>query len=141
MKYAKQAGRAVQYASRTTGVNFEKILTWGAIGVVGYLALEVMGFLKSAKDTVTDFGGSIGRGLYDWFHPDTVGEKIMYTVRFPDGVFHSVPSLSVGNDGTFTNKGSPPFYVGDGKVYRIARNSTMFRNAAGVTTNLMAVPV
>lgn len=141
MRYVRHARRAVGYASRKTGVDFEKYLVWGAIIGVGYIVLKTLGLISSAKEALTETGGAIGRSVYDWFHPDTVGEKINYTVKFPDGSFHTVGSLTVGNDGTFTNKGAPPFYVGDGKVYRLARAKVSFRTPGGVTSNLIAVPV
>ncbi len=142
-RLASGAGSAVRYASRTTGVNFEKYLTWGAIIGVGYVALKALGFIGSVKSGLNEFGSAVGTTLYDWFHPNEVGEKLFYIVRFPDGQFHSVPSLTVANDGTFTNKGTPPLYIGDGKVYRIAIGTTVFKNPnnASMTTNKQAVPV
>lgn len=137
-KVASAAGGAVRYASRTTGVNFEKYLTWAAIGGIGYLVLKTIGLFKSASDVLTSAGSAAGGAVYEWLHPNAVGETIFYTARFPDGSFHTVPSLSVASDGTFTNKGSPPLYVGDGKVYRLAVSKTPFYFAGG-STPYMAV--
>lgn len=109
----------VRYASRTTGVNFEKILTWGAIGAGLYLALKVVGLIQSAGSVLTTTGSAIGTGLYDFFHPDTFGESLYYNVMFPDGQRHAVPSRSVNSDGLFRNSNLSPQYAGDGRMYRI----------------------
>jgi hypothetical protein len=141
--YRRKAVRTVRYASRQTGVDFEKWLTWGAVGVVGYLALQAIGLVKSGVDAVSaakgalnTAGGAIGRTVYDWFHPNQIGESVFYIVRFPDGFFHSVPSLSVDGQGVFKHKI-------DGKAYRIAVSPTAFVNPNNPlhTTNKQAVLV
>jgi hypothetical protein len=43
---------AVRYASQTTGVNFEKVLTWGAIAGGAWLALRVISFYSGVTDKV-----------------------------------------------------------------------------------------
>jgi hypothetical protein len=114
-----RALKTVRYASRTTGVNFEKILTWGAIGAGLYLAFKVLGLVNSSKDALAAAGGAIGSGLYDLFHRDPLGETTFYVVTFPDGANHSIPSRSIDNAGLFKNSGNGVNYFGDGKTYRI----------------------
>lgn len=109
----------VRYASRTTGVNFEKILTWGAIGVGLYLALKVVGIIEATGSVLKSSGEAIGSGLFDFFHRDQVGEMTFYTVMFPDGQKHTVPSRAVDSNGFFVNRNLSPNYAGDGKRYRI----------------------
>lgn len=109
----------VRYASRTTGVNFEKILTWGAIGVGLYLALKVVGIIEATGSVLKTSGEAIGSGLFDFFHRDQVGEMLFYTVMFPNGQKHAVPSRAVSRDGLFRNSNLSSTYAGDGKMYRI----------------------
>lgn len=118
---------AVRYASRTTGVDFEKILTWAAIGGVAFVALKIWNTASAAKQALTEVGSKIGTGLYDWIHGENagVGEMTFYAVRFPDGNFHAVPAGKVNPlTGEFVNKDLAPSYPGDGKKYRIARSPT-----------------
>lgn len=84
------------------------LITIGVI-VGAYLVYRVTGAAYAAADKVVDkltqTGEKIGSGVYDFFHPDVVGETIFYTVQFPgpvgDGLKHSVPSRSVNTDGVF----------------------------------------
>lgn len=123
-----KAGSVVRYASRTTGVNFEKILTWGAIGVGLYLALETFGLLKSVASAgataYTSARDAVASGLYNWFGPEEkFGDNTFFTVTFPNGQRHSIPKSSVSNQGVFRNQftsdGSPYSYAGDGKTYQL----------------------
>lgn len=122
-EYASRAGSAVRYASRTTGVDFEKILTWVAIGGVAYIVYKTLSIGSSIKSGLNEAGSAIGLTLYDWIHGENagIGETTFYSVYFPDGKFHAVPSLSVDSMGVFKNNINTPNYKGDGKVYRIAR--------------------
>lgn len=119
-----KAVAAVRYASRTTGVNFEKILTWAAIAGVAYVAYKAVTLTAAVSDALASVGSAVGSGLYDFFHRDQVGETLFYTVRFPDGVKHSIPSRSVDNAGLFKNTGNGTNYTGDGKLYRIVRQKS-----------------
>jgi len=125
-----RAYKAVRYASSTTGVNFEKILTWGAIGAGLYLALQVVGLIKGAGSVLTDTGSAIGSGLYDLFHRDPLGETTFYVVTFPDGVNHSIPSRAIDNSGLFKNTGNGVNYAGDGRDYRVMIRKTDGRRVA-----------
>lgn len=110
---------AVRYASRTTGVDWEKWLTWGVIGGGAYLLYQLFTTVRSGAQALNDAGTAIGSGLYDFFHRDPLGETLYYTVTFPDGSRHSVPSRSVDNAGLFRNSGNGVNYAGDGETYRL----------------------
>lgn len=69
-------------------------LVLGALGVGAYL------FFKS-KNVLTNTGEQIGGGLFDLLNPGAAGESLFYTVTFPSGDKHAVPSNSVSSDGTF----------------------------------------
>lgn len=132
-----KAGNAVRYASRTTGVNFEKWLTWGAIGVGLYLALETFGLLKSvAGGAATAYNSArdaVASGLYDWFGPaEEFGDDFFYTVKFPDGQFHAVPASFVSAQGVFRNSNLSPNYSGDGRTYQIVVQKTNRGNKIAV---------
>lgn len=101
-KFVSGAGSAVRYASKTTGVNFEKILTWVAIGGIGYLVYQIYSAGSAAKAALNSVGSAIGTGLYDYFHPNETGEMLYYTVEFPDGQRHAVGSKTVDTSGRFT---------------------------------------
>jgi hypothetical protein len=104
-KALAMGGSAVRYASRTTGVNFEKLLTWGAIGGVAYLLYGIYSAGSGAKKALNSLGSALGTGLYEIFHPNAVGEMLFYTVEFPDGQRHAVGSRDVDRSGRFTREG------------------------------------
>jgi len=116
---ASRYTQTVRYASRHTGVNFEKWLTWGAIGVGAYFIFKLVSFGSAAAKVLTTTGEAVGSGLYDFFHRDPLGETTYYLVRFPDGSRHSVASRSVDNSGLFKNTGDGRQYAGDGELYRL----------------------
>lgn len=125
----KRYTQTVRYASRHTGVNFEKILTWGAIGVGVYLALEAFGLLKSAAGAVvtgyTSARDAVASGLYTWFGPEEkFGSNVDYIVRFPDGKFHAVPESAVSDQGVFRNSNLSMNYSGDGGTYQLVVQKT-----------------
>lgn len=123
--------KTVRYASRTTGVNFEKILTWGAIGAGLYITLQILGFLKK--------GGEAAGAAYDAavnatsdalttvFGPADKWSAmgVGYTVKFPNGQSHFVQSNAVSpSTGIFTNSWPDAVsYKGDGMRYRLMRNA------------------
>lgn len=87
--------------------NAKDIAIMAGIGVGIYVAFQLLDAGKKAKDALNSAGEAIGSGLYDFFHPDTVGETVYYTVTFPprpigDGQRHAVPSRSVNANGVFT---------------------------------------
>lgn len=132
-----KAGSAVRYASRTTGVNFEKILTWGAIGVGLYLALETFGLLKTVASAgaaaYSSARDAVASGLYDWFGPaEEFGDDLFYTVKFPNGQFHTVPASVVSAQGAFRNSNLSPIYAGDGRTYQIVVQKTNRGNKVAI---------
>jgi hypothetical protein len=99
----------------------------------GYAAYRIAGkgkeSLDAARLAVTD-------AVFEFFHPDAVGETLFYTVRFPDGATHAVPSRAVDRNGVFTNRNLSPQYAGDGKRYRILVDTS---KPAGI--NKVAQPI
>ena len=92
------------------------------VAIVGALAAGVYLLTRATSkvaDALTDAGSAIGSGLYDFFHPDQLGETTFYVVTFPDGQRHSVPASKVDSSGVFLNQNLAPTYAGDGKRYRI----------------------
>lgn len=118
-----RAREVIRYASGTTGVNFEKWLTWGAIGALAYILYKALNVAGAAKEALASAGSAIGTGLYDVLHPNEIGETFFYTVTFPDATRRSIPSKVVSAQGIFRNDDSVydkySRYKGDGKVYRI----------------------
>lgn len=104
----------------------EDLKNLGILAALAGGAVLAYRFYSDAKGALTTAGEAIGSGLFDFFHPDQLGETTFYIVTFPDGVKHSVPSRSVDANGLFTNKNLAPNYAGDGKRYRIlvATNGT-----------------
>ena len=100
----------VRYASRVTGVDFEKYLVWGGIAAAIYFvvwpvlktAISVKGAVDAGITTARD---ALASGLYRVFGTaENFGSDIYYTVKFPDGNHALDPSI-VSSDGTFTRAG------------------------------------
>lgn len=119
-----RALRTVQYASRTTGVDFEKWLTWAAIGGVAYLLYKTISTVRAAGEVLTNTGSAIGEKVFDLFNK-AYEPGTSYTVRFPDGKNHAVPANVVSQTGEFVNRNLAPTYPGDGKRYRIMIDSSV----------------
>jgi hypothetical protein len=83
---------------------------------VGYYAWKLKDKGKEALDAARL---SVTDAVFEFFHPDAVGETLFYNVRFPDGATHAVPSRAVDRNGVFLNRNLSPQYKGDGKRYRI----------------------
>jgi hypothetical protein len=75
-------------------------------GLGGLVAWFVVSKIKGAGAAVLNapaaLGSKIGLTLYDWIHPDTVGESLYYMVTFPDGARHSIASHTVDSSGRFS---------------------------------------
>lgn len=140
-KYVAHAGSAVRYASRTTGVDFEKWLTWAAIGGLAYLGYKVFAGVSAVKGALTSTGEAIGSGLFELIHGDEVRRALApnLIVRFPDDQLHQVPSVAVDSSGRFVNRNLAPSYPGDGRTYQLVRAKTPFTKN-GVKTSYAAVP-
>lgn len=102
----------------------EDLKNLGILGAVLGVAFIVARTFSKVTGSLTTFGEAIGSGLYDYFHPDPVGNVVYYVVRFPNGDKHSVPANTVASDGTFTNKGDGIVYKGDGKRYRLVTDKS-----------------
>jgi hypothetical protein len=88
-------------------VKTENVLTIGVVAIGVYFVYRAIQEMADVKDKLADVGSAIGSGLFDFFHPDQVGETIFYSVTFPkspiaDGQRHAVPSRSVNAQGQFT---------------------------------------
>lgn len=96
---------------------------WGLYWLVSKGFRELGG---AAGRAVTGAGQIIGGKVYDLFHPSPVGETLFYTVTFPNGTRHSVPSSSVNTQGQFTYS-LPPLaprrwqLLQDAKGFKIAQ--------------------
>lgn len=71
------------------------LLTVGAIGVGAYLIYRL--FKKPGEKAA-----EAAANVLEWFFPFDAGEKVQYSVQFPDGTTHAVGSRAVQSDGTFT---------------------------------------
>lgn len=104
-----------------------KTKDWLLLGALGFAAYYAYKKFTGAAALLTSAGEAAGGAVYELFHPDTVGETLFYTVSFPGGVNHAVPSRSVATDGTFTYQGTN---------YRLMVDRT---KATGI--NKVAVPI
>jgi hypothetical protein len=113
----------VRYAGAQTGVNFEKILTWGAIFGGLFLAYKVYSGVKAVTDAagnaINTVGSAIGSGLFRMFGPEDRTDSTYYMPVFPDGKSHAVPASRVNAAGRFTNSNLTPNYPGDGRLYQL----------------------
>jgi hypothetical protein len=83
------------------GVNLEKFAVYAALAFALYSVYKVYRGTKAVTDALHNAGSAAGSAIFDWFHPDQVGETIFYTVQFPDGSKHAIASRAVGSDGGF----------------------------------------
>ena len=97
----------VRYASETTGVNFEKWLTWAAIAGVAYVGFKVYKGATAARDAVADT-------IANAYVAATAGPavEVLGRVVLPDGQRVPLNSLAVKSDFTF---------VYQGKRYRVTK--------------------
>lgn len=100
-------------------MNTKDLLFLGLAATGVYLVYK---FVNKAGDTLTATGEDIGSTLFDWLNPDPTGEMLFYTVTFPDGSRHAIPSRSVVN-GIFQNTGNGVNYTGDGQMYQIKNDA------------------
>jgi len=91
---------AVRYASSTTGVNFEKWLTWAAIGGVAYVVYKVVHGANEAGDAVA-------KTIADAYVAATAGPpiEVLGRVVLPDGQRVPLQGLAVKPDFTFVYQG------------------------------------
>lgn len=86
---------------------------------------KIGGAAGAVGDALTKTGETIGEKIYTLFHPDVVGESLFYTVTFPDGKRHSVPSRSVSQTGQFwypaTNGKKYQLLVDKATGYKVAK--------------------
>lgn len=113
-----------------------KTKDWLLLALFGAGAYFLYRTSTAAQRALATAGEAIGSGLFDLFHPDQVGETLFYTVAFPDGQNHAVPSRSVNSAGRFVNRNLSPSYPGDGKTYQLVVDKS---KPAGV--NKAAFPV
>lgn len=87
---------AIRYASGTTGVNFEKWLTWGAIAGGAWLAYKVYSGLAKAGDAAS-------KSIADAYVRVTAGPgvQVLGRVVLPNGVKVPLADLRVASDFTF----------------------------------------
>lgn len=95
-RLAGYGGSAVRYASRTTGVNFEKWLTWAAIGGVAYVAYSI--YRKAA-----DAGDKASKAIADAYVRVTAGPvtEVLGRAVLPNGVKVPLKDIVLKSDATF----------------------------------------
>lgn len=91
---------AVRYASGTTGVNFEKWLTWAAIGGVAYFAYSIYRGATEARDKAAE---AIANGYVALTAGPAI--EVLGRVVLPDGQRVPLNGLAVKSDFTFTYQG------------------------------------
>jgi hypothetical protein len=104
--FAQQAAtRASQYLREGPGgINFEKVLFYGALIAGGYLLYRTWRVAQSVKNAASWAAGKAGTSVanaFEWFVPFDTGENLYYAVEFPDGKRHAIPSRSLARDGSF----------------------------------------
>lgn len=106
------AGAATRGASRAGtylregpgGINFEKILFYGALIGAAYLLFKTYRAGKAiagAAGAAASAAGTAVANVYEWFVPFDTGENLFYTVQFPDGTKHAIGSRTIASDGSF----------------------------------------
>lgn len=125
----RRARSAVGYASRATGVDFEKYLVWGGIAAAIYFVvwpvLKTAISVKGAVDAgITSASNALASGLYKLFGPEEKFAGMTYNTLFPDGSHHMVPEERVSSSGIFVNSNLSPNYKGDGNTYRMLVRAT-----------------
>jgi len=100
---------------------FERLLPWLAIGAGAVVIYKAFQGIAAVGSVLTSTGSAIGSGLYDFLHPNEMGETTFFLVIFPDGVRHAVPSKSISPNGVFRNANLSLTYAGDGLTYQIVR--------------------
>lgn len=86
-----------------TGANGDNKFVWGAAAL---LAVALVYSLKQSKKFIDNALQSprdaLASGLYRLFGPDEeFGDSLYYTIGFPDGSRHAIPSSSVQKNATF----------------------------------------
>lgn len=137
---------AVYYLLRKTVSDAAGAVTDTAAGIISgnnavtegtpYAGAGVLGTLGGATNAA--LGGvpqAIGETISSWFAPTLSGDAanmLDYSVLFPDGIRHAVPSNRVDKTGRFVNRNLSANYAGDGYTYRIGFNQSNQRVAVRV---------
>jgi len=86
-------------------MNAKDGVTLALIGAAGFVAYKLFGFVggaaKEGLKYLNTAGEALGSKLFDLFHPNAVGESLYYTVTFPNGARHAIPSGAVDSAGQF----------------------------------------
>ena len=116
-------------------MNVEKILPWAVAGGALVLVGKALSVGAAVKNALTNVGSAIGTGLYDYLHPNELGDTVFAILIFPDGLKHSVPASRISSSGTFVAKNLSPQYPGDGRTYRVLvdKSDRLKRYAVPVT--------
>jgi hypothetical protein len=98
-RFVEYTKGGVSFASRSTGVNFEKILTWAAIGGGIYIGLQILGFFKKAGEA----GDALSRSAADAYvaatNPPVI--QVLGRVVLPNGQKIALKDLKINSDFTF----------------------------------------
>lgn len=101
MSASNKALGAVRYASGATGVNFEKWLTWAALGGALYVAYSIYKAASDARDKAAE-------AIANAYVRATAGPaiEVLGRVVLPNGQKVPLDILAVKNDFTFTYQGA-----------------------------------
>lgn len=105
----------------------------GGIGLALYYLWPTISALfsgvSSAASAVgtatTAAGNATGGALFDLFNPGAAGNLVYYTVNFPDGSTHTVPSNIVDGNGYFTYAGNNYVLITPASGNRIAQATSI----------------
>lgn len=85
----------------------EELWLIGGLALAAYLILRKPFVIAGeAAQAVVNFGGKVGSVVYDIVNPAPAGEMLFYTVNFPDGSRHAIPSGIVSTGGFFEYAGN-----------------------------------
>ena len=103
--------------------NVKDIKDIGTLVLIGVGIYAIYSLTHKAPDKLKEIGEGLGEALFDFFHPDPVGETYYFTVTFPDTSKHAIARSQVTSDRTFVNSGNGLNYDGDGKTYKLYDNA------------------
>lgn len=76
-----------------------------AVAAGAYLLYKAVNVAADIPEALSNAGSAVGNSVYDFFHPNEMGETLFYTVNFSNGR-HAIPSSTVDAAGLFTYRGA-----------------------------------
>lgn len=78
---------------------------WIILGAVGVAGFWLYRKVTSVPEALARVGESASAAVFEFFHPNAVGETLFYTVNFSNGR-HAIPASTVDSQGRFTFRGA-----------------------------------